>query len=282
MVDYPEIARIRQIVRKNWDEIGIAAALGHFAVVDTVEELDPKYGYVVEALRRSRTDLHGANLSELRDYVHSLHEDQLAGLVNNIKGIAHEVYFVEAENHDGDPVHAYMFTDTNHPHYDVTLINHATGEHMDLQLKASDSHAYVDHAVHDLGHDHVVVTSEMAERMGLHSSGISNQHLTADVEHVVDKLEHDQSLWHYVPGMTAWSIALVIASLARRYAKGEISRERFLMMVGAFAGAKAIKIALIVAALSVPGLNVVVGALLFLKLATSVREAYAATAAGKN
>jgi len=150
---------------------------------------------------------------------------------------------------------------------------------MDLQLKASDAHAYVDHAVHDVGHDHVVVTSEMAERMGLHSSGISNHHLTADVEQVVDKLEHDRSLWHYVPGMTAWSIALVIASLAQRYARGEISRNRFLNMVAAFAGAKAIKIALIVAALSVPGLNVVVGALLFLKLASSIREAYAESAA---
>lgn len=269
-----EITRIRQVVRKNWDEIAIATALGHF-VTTRDDAISLEHGYVLEALRRSRSDLHHADIEELREYVSSLDGDQLAGLINNIKGIAHEVLYVEAENADGDTVHAYLFQQTNHPDTDVVLYDPSVGERTEIQLKASDSRAYVADAVDGLGADRVAVTSELAERMGLESSGISNERLTADVEDVVDRLHDDESLWDYVPALTTWSVALIVTSLARRYARGEISREQFLRMVALFAGAKAAKIALIVAALSVPGLNIAAGALLFLKLASSVREAYA-------
>jgi hypothetical protein len=85
------------------------------------------------------------------------------------------------------------------------------------------------------------LTYELAEYMGLPDTGISNEKLTADVNTVVDTLIEDHSLWDDVPGLTAWSIALVIVNLAQRYARREISRGQFITMVGAFAGAKAVK-----------------------------------------
>ena len=54
--------------------------------------------------------------------------DSLMGAANNIKGIAHELIYVKAENADGDTVFAFMPEDTNNPQFDVLTINTATGE----------------------------------------------------------------------------------------------------------------------------------------------------------
>ena len=55
--------------------------------------------------------------------------------------------------------------------------------------------------------------------------------------YVRNHLLEDHSLWQYVPALSAWSIAMI-------------------------------------AALSIPGVNVVAGALLFLKMGLSVRNVY--------
>jgi hypothetical protein len=267
------IDRIRRIIRQNWDEIGIAAALGHLVTHDA-SHIGPEYEYILEALRRSNADLKGAGVDTLREYVQSFNDDQVPGLVSNIKGIAHEVYFVEGANHDGDSVHAYLFNDTNHPDYDVTLYDDRTGESFHVQLKATESEAYAQSAIREVGPDRVVLTEELADKLGVHGSGITNEQLEADVDSVVDHLDDDESLWNYVPALSVWSIALIVATLATRYAKRQISRDQFVRMVTVFAGAKAVKIALIVALLSIPGIDVVTAALLFVKMAYSVKNSY--------
>lgn len=194
--------------------------------------------------------------------------------MNNIKGIAHEIYFVEAENSDGDTVYAYLFESTNHPDYDVVLLDTNTGETLPIQLKASDDPGYIAQAIHDLGSDRVVVTQEMADRLGLQSSGIENRQLEADVHELVDRLVEDRSLWEYVPGLSVWSLAMLLAELVQRYVRGELTRQQLVTMVGAMGGAKLVKIVLVIAALSTPGLNFVAGAWLIARAIQSVRAVY--------
>lgn len=264
--------RVGKVVRKNWDEIGIAVALGRMA---TLEHIDIKeYGYVVEAIRRSRTDLREADIETIQDYIQSLDDSQIPGFVSNIKGIAHEVYFVEAENDDGDEIYAYMYEDTNHATYDVVLYDKSGQELDELQLKATNSEDYINETVKEVGEENILVTSELAEKMGLQSSGISNQQLEADVHHIVDQLVENHSLWEYVPALSGWSISMIIATLTKRYLKGEIDRKSFFQMVGIFAGAKAVKIGVIILALSIPGVNVVAGAALVMKTIFSIRNVY--------
>ncbi len=188
---------------------------------------------MLSALRRSRADLAGASQEELRDYLRSLDEEQLPGLVNNVKGIAHEVWYVEAENADGDGVSAYMYGDTNHPDFDVVLVDDVTGEELELQLKTTDSTAYVENAIDELGAERVVVTEELANELGVESSGISNEELTADVEGVVDGIIDAPYLWDYVPALSAWSLALLVTSLTRRYLRKEIDAQRNYSAMGA-------------------------------------------------
>ena len=271
----PPFRGIRRLVRLEWDEIGIATALGHFvATGGATPDLPPEHAYIVEAIRRSRADLRNATIEEIRQYVASLEEHQIPGFVNNIKGIAHELYFVEAENEDGDPVHAYLLEHTNRPDFDVVLADTSTGEIRFVQLKATDDAGYVRQALKELGPERIVVTEELAEQLGLESSGIEDRKLEADVHELVDRLLEDRSLWDYVPGLTAWNLAMVLAELARRYARREITREQLLATVGAMGGAKLIKVVLIVAALSTPGLNIAAGAWLIARAIHAVRAAY--------
>ena len=265
------ISRVREIVRRRWDEIGIAGVLGDFY---TSGNIDPENTYVLSALRRSRSDLAGASQEELRNYLHSLDEDQLPGLVNNVKGVAHEVWYVDAENGDGDGVSAYMYEDTNHPDYDVVLVNSDTGEELEVQLKATDSTAYVENTIDELGAERVVVTEELANELGIESSGISNEELTADVEGVVDGIIDAPDLWDYVPALSAWSLALLVTSLTRRYLRKEIDAQQYRRMLTKFGGLKVLKMVLITAALSTPGLNIAVGAGLFLMTLRTVVSVY--------
>jgi hypothetical protein len=258
-------------VRRRWDELGIAAVLGDFY---TSGDIDAENAYVLTALRRSRSDLSGATREQLRDYLGSLDDDQLPGLVNNVKGIAHEVWYVEAENTDGDSVSAYMFEETNHPDYDVVLVDETTGDELELQLKATDSTEYVTDAVDALGTERVVVTEELAGRLGLDSTGISNEELTTDVEHVVDVMVDSPDLWDYVPALSAWSLALLVVSLTRRYRRKEIDAQQYRRMLTKFGGLRVLKMVLITASLSVPGLNVAVGAALFLTTVRTVIDVY--------
>lgn len=264
---------VTKVMRQNWDELGIATALGHIAFTDDDIDME-KYGYVVEALRRSRNDLQDASLDEIQTYLKELDEEQLPGLVNNIKGIANEIYYVEAENNDGDPIQAHMFGNTNQKDYDVVLHNMETDETELVQLKATDNPTYINEAIENVGEEHVIVTEEMAEKMGLSSTGISNEQLIVDVNHVVNELIDDEDLWDYVPGLSVWSTCLIISSMAKRWIKGEISRDTFIRMVAKFTGLKIAKVLIIVAALSVPGLNVLVGAALVAKMCFSIQRSY--------
>lgn len=266
------MSKIKKFTNKNWDEIGIAYALGDFYANGTNINMDD-HGYIIEAIRRSKSDLANANVHDLHAYVSSLEEDQINGLVSNIKGITHELYFVEMENSDGDSIQAYIFEDTNHEKYDVVLYDES-GPIDSLQLKATDSEAYAQSAINEVGSDQVVLTKELAVKMNVNSSGISNEQLTTDVEKVVDKLLEDTGLWNYLPYLSTWSIALIASSLTKRYIKKEIDKSTYWKLMTVYCGAKATKITIIIAALSIPGVNVVAGAVLLMKMLFSTKKIY--------
>ncbi|MCP3032915.1 hypothetical protein LF817_16440 [Halobacillus sp. A1] len=266
------MTKVKRVIKKNWDEIGIATALGHFYTQGKDIDME-QHGYVIEALKKSNSSLQDANLDDLHSYVQSLDEDQLPGLASNVKGIAHEIYYVEAENDNGDTVQAFMFEDTNHEDYDI-VVNNDDGTSTSFQLKATDSTSYANDAIEGVGADQVILTEELAEKMGVKSSGITNEQLTADVEYTVDQLLEDQSLWGYIPYLSAWSIALIGASLTKRYIKKQIDKKTYVQFMTIYCGAKLSKVTIIIAALSIPGINIVAGALLFLKLGISVKNTY--------
>ncbi len=144
---------------------------------------------VLDALRRSKLDLAHATDEQLANYVQGLNPAQLQGLQNNVKGIYHELRFVEIENTDGDSYIAEVFEATNHPGADVRITNLDTGEVREIQLKATD---YINAIKeHNSRYESIEVfaTTEISDGYsGIASSGLSNKDLTEDVDTVVEEL----------------------------------------------------------------------------------------------
>lgn len=166
---------------------------------------------VLDAMRRSSGDLSNASQEDLAEYVQGLEPSQLRGLQNNVKGIYHELRFVESENNDGDQYVAELFESTNHPGADVRITNLETGEVREVQLKATQyMHSVREHNERYESID-VLATSEVAAQdPSIDSSGFLNNDLSDDVEGVSEQMAH-----MYDPGVVdSMAVAGTIA-LAR-------------------------------------------------------------------
>lgn len=144
---------------------------------------------VIEAIKRSDNDLVDADIEEISSYLSQYSPAQLQGISNNVKGIYHEIRFVETENTDGDDIEAELYELTNHPGADVRLINTATGEVTDIQLKAANSVHYVGEHLNRYPDIDVLATEEVSNNLsGVGSSGFSNDELTNDVSGTLNDL----------------------------------------------------------------------------------------------
>lgn len=230
---------------------------------------------ILAALRRSSEEFKFSNIEEIGNKLSSYNSDQINGLVSNVKGIAHEMEYVRIENDDGDSIIATLYAETNHPGYDVQLYNQDTGESWEVQLKATDNSSYVNQWIEQHPEGDILVTDELASKLGLDSSGISNNEITVRVEDFVEKLIHYDdvaTLANYFPALTLVSVSVVIWELWQRYKSGDISYSRFKLLAGLAAGKKTLKIGVLVALLSIPGINIAVGAALIANVIYSSSE----------
>lgn len=251
-------------IKKNIDNTLILSALAKLAF-DNLNSLNENEQLVLQSLKRAVPDLQEKNLEQIQDYLQDLDEDQLLGLANNVKGILHEIQFVKIENEDGDDITAALFTDTNHPDTDVILTNETTGEVLEVQLKATNSESYVNNWISNHDEGEVLVTEELAEKMNLESTEISNNEITVDVNEFIDKLvklDKDDSLWDLMLGLPAISISILGYYLFMEYRKGIISWSTFKMKFIKLTGIKIAKFTFIAALMMVPVVNVIVGSTL--------------------
>lgn len=256
-----------QYIRRNFDEVAILAVAAKLAFANGAEFSENELA-TIAALQRAHPQA-GETMAELGEWLSAMEPNQIDGVVNNTKGVLHEMEFVRLENEDGDAVHAALFNETNHAGFDVSFVDTDTGMQWDAQLKASESESYIRDWIESHPDGEILVTEELAGALGLASSGLSNADLTTRTEDVVDRLveagEHD-SIWDYLPQLTAVSLGLVVWELWQRFRIGEISLPRFKWLVARSTGLTAGKLALLSLAMSVPGLNVVTGAALATRL----------------
>lgn len=239
------------------DDAVILAAAAKVAAQSN-DPLTPDEEAALLALRRAHPSA-GSTDEELSQWLGNMDPDQLRGVISNTKGVLHEMRVVELENSDGDTIYAAQFEATNHGGFDVVFSDASSGDQWEAQLKATESTSYVKEwmAAHPDGQ--LIVTDEIAERLGLETSGISNADLTADTKGLVDKLvmtDESDALWEYLPALSAVSIAMVIFELYGRLDRGEIGQQQFRWMIAKASGQRATRVAAITVLLSIPGLNI--------------------------
>ena len=179
---------------------------------------------VIEAFRRSDNQLTDASIAEISDYFSEYSLEAQQGIINNVKGIYHELAFVDQENSDGDQWFAELMPSTNHPGVDVVLTNAETSETIDLQLKATDSLSYIQSSLGSLPEGtQLLATDEAADKLdGVETTGFSNADLSSDVTEVTSSMSDgadsaiaDTFLESIVPVGAAVAAAGALGSIAK-------------------------------------------------------------------
>lgn len=263
-----------RFIKNNIDEIMILGVI-HNITSNQIFSLQPKEQVIIDAIKRSDNDLTNASLNEISEKISTYDDSQIPYLVSNIKGIVHEIEFVEFENEDGDSIFASMYNDTNHPGYDVKLFDKNNGDNWEVQLKATNNQSYVQDWIDSHPDGEIIVTNEIAHQMDLPSTGISNQDLTVNVTDFVDKLieyQNNVKIWDYFPLLLPISVGFVIYELWKRYENKEISKKEFQFLTIKATGIKASKFVLLFILLSIPIVNLVTGVALIAMLITDLRD----------
>ncbi|WP_305461986.1 hypothetical protein [Photobacterium leiognathi] len=140
---------------------------------------------VFDAVRRGYNELELANNGEIIDYFADVNPDAMSGHISNIKGIVFEQEVVNALNEQG--MDAMLFEATNHPVSDIALMSDADIA-AEVQLKATDSVAYINEALAENPDIPIIVTSEVANGFDstmVIDSGIDNVALDDAVSEVL-------------------------------------------------------------------------------------------------
>ncbi len=140
---------------------------------------------VFDAVRRGYNELELASNDEILDYFSDVNPDVMSGHISNIKGIVFEQEVVTALNEQG--MDAMLFEATNHPISDIALMS---GDDIaaEVQLKATDSVAYINETLAENPDIPIIVTSEVANGFDstmVIDSGIDNVALDDAVSEVL-------------------------------------------------------------------------------------------------
>lgn len=262
-------------LKRNFDELAIAGILVRLAKKSAGAEYSDDEMSVLAGLRRAMPEFENKTPEEIGAALDELTESQLLGVVGSVKGVLHELDFVQIENSDGDSVTASIFGSTNHPDYDVLLFDGSTSEWSQVQLKATDNRSYVQEWIDEHPEGEILVTEELAEEMELPTSGANNEELTVRVEDFLDRLEesHDPaSLADYLVLLTPLSISIACWGICKRWREGKITTAQLKFQLALLSGRKAFKFGAIALLMSIPVVNVVTGVVLLSKLIFTADE----------
>ena len=172
--------------RKRHPEFAIAGVL-YGLLTETAIDDSRESQLVLDALRRMRGDWNYASEAELGVALSSYDADQIRGVANNVKGIYHEMLFVDDYNRTHQDSYAEIFEATNHAGADVMIRSAQTHEVIaEYQLKAGSSDQIIREHFEKYPDIDVLATEEIARQYGLDgSSGFSNEEITGQVNSVI-------------------------------------------------------------------------------------------------
>jgi len=181
------------------DQRAMYAIGGVFAALLTNAPLDHSVEsrLVLEAIRRSSSQLREATEHQIRDFLRGLNTEQQRGFAANVKGIYHELSYVREYNESHSDTFARIHEATNYPGSDVQICDRETGEALkEIQLKAvASSGPVADHLKRYPDID-VKVTQEVGANCHdprVSDSGFENKELHDDVCSVHQDL-HDHTV----------------------------------------------------------------------------------------
>jgi hypothetical protein len=180
-------------------------------------------------LRWSAQFEENATFQEIAETFSEYDSDQIAGVINTIKGKMFEIMVTDQENSDGDVWHAQMHTDESFPGSDIVFTNVETAEQVEVSLKAvaGNNTQIIENALVKYPDIPIMTTDEAAALLGesgmILGSGISHEALHSITEENFDALansieinEHEIVIGGVVLGTMAALWPFTMAYLRKR------------------------------------------------------------------
>ncbi len=178
-------------------------------------------------------------------------EEQLAGVMNTIKGKMFEVMVADQENLDSDSWQAYMHTDESFPGTDIVFTDIRTGEQVDVSLKAvaESNTSMIEHALVRYPDKPIMTTEEAAalfdDDSRVFGSGIHYEDLRDITEEKFDQLIHSMEV--NAEGVVIAGVAVgkftVLWPFFMAYYRKKITYEQFETVMGKVLGEAGLSLA---------------------------------------
>lgn len=135
----------------------------------------------IGAIRDRYPGLANASHEEIAEHFARYDTEQMLGVTNLIKGKLFERLVARQENADGDEWRAVLHDDESYPGSDIIMVNEQTGEILELSIKASPNHYYLEESLSRYPEFPILTVSDHAERYAddpmIHAFDMSNQDL---------------------------------------------------------------------------------------------------------
>lgn len=214
-------------------DVATAAMMGYLLGGRAAELEGPVGREFIQAIRDRFPQLEGASVQEIADHMATYDAAQMAGVINEVKGKLFERLVVHYENQDDDAWRAALHHDESFPGSDITLTNEATGEVMEISLKATDSEAYVEEALLRYPDIPVLTTEEVGRFFEgdprVSAAAIDNDELTRvteqNFEGMLDKLSAADVAQGAAAGVAA-GVTIGLWPFVVAYVRGSITQDR--------------------------------------------------------
>jgi hypothetical protein len=199
---------------------------GVFAALLSNEPLDHSVEsrIVLEAIRRSSSQLREASEHEIRDFLRGLNVEQQRGFAANVKGIYHELSYVREYNESHIDTFARIHEATNYPGSDIQICDRETGEVLkEIQMKAVASSGPVADHLERYPDIDVKVTREVwanCDDPRVSDSGFGNQELHDDVRNVHQDL-HDHTIGNRTGDSALFAMGIATVDEVIQMMRGE-------------------------------------------------------------
>ena len=117
----------------------------------------------IASIRDRFTSLQDASLEEIAEHMSQYHADSMIGVINLVKGQLFERLVEIHENADGDVWIAALHEDRTYPGSDIVFTNTETQESVEISLKSTGDHNYIESALSRYPDIPIITTKEMDE-----------------------------------------------------------------------------------------------------------------------
>jgi hypothetical protein len=184
------------------------AAMMAFLLAGRRGELDGPVGQeFLQAIRDRYPELQDADVDQIAARMREYGPEELAGVVNMVKGKLFERLVAHHENADSDSWRAMLHEDQSYPGSDITFVNDDTGEAVEVSLKATDSASCIEHALLRYPDTPVLTTEEVGAMFGddprVSAAALSNEDLTEVTKDNFDSLLGRLTPWDVAQGASA-------------------------------------------------------------------------------